>query len=191
MRYRETRIPARNRIDAYNIQYWTKRISTNRPGARCVSRVYIYIVESRSIAAPSSICRIFPVSRKRRYEERASWILADSLKYIASGVQNEWPARDEESFWSTTTFVRERGKRASSNRRKWRIRTKQVGERPRGGSSGLMVERRALTTELAARDIYVGAIWLSKGKTVLKMTLINFGKRPRWNLYSAYSEGRV
>ena len=31
----------------------------------------------------------------------------------------------------------------------------------------------------------MGAIWLSNGETVLKMTLINFGKRPRWNLYSA------
>lgn len=27
---------------------------------------------------------------------------------------------------------------------------------------------------------------VEQSKTVLKMTIINFGKRPRWNLYSAY-----
>ena len=52
-----------------------------------------------------------------------------------------------------------------------------------------MVKRWALTTKRSERYLR-GSHMVEQGKTVLKMTLINFGKRPRWNLYSAYSKGR-
>lgn len=52
-----------------------------------------------------------------------------------------------------------------------------------------MVERWALTTKRSERYLRASHM-VEQGKTVLKMTLINFGERPRWNLYSACSEGR-
>lgn len=99
-------------------------------------------------------------------------ILADSLKHRVSRAKR-MPKENRASI------------------RKWQVRTMQIGEKEERRKQRVNGWTASFNDRASSERYLLGNHMVEQGETVLKMTLINFGKRPRWNLYSAYSEGRA